>query len=271
MSNLDLLLKKRKKAKETIEGLFENPEQCFVVHYSCESFYNNPSPNSPRITSIAVKSLRSNQITSFSIHQTAEKLKVSFSAIGNHYNTLEADMLKDFYSFVNGFNHSKWIHWNMRDSNYGFSAIEHRYCVLGGAPVIIPDRDKYDLSPLIHDVYGDNYSGHPRLQSLIKMNSITDKDFLSGQGEADAFTNGRYLDLHRSTLRKVDVIHTIGSKASLGTLKTKAWAFNSPLMSAIVVIQKVQQYWLTTFILFIIALLGLFFDLRGLLNSFSSK
>jgi hypothetical protein len=31
----------------------------------------------------------------------------------------------------------KYLHWNMRDINYGFAAIEHRHRVLDGSPVIV--------------------------------------------------------------------------------------------------------------------------------------
>jgi hypothetical protein len=33
----------------------------------------------------------------------------------------------------------KYVHWNMRDVNYGFQAIEHRFRVLGGEPYIVED------------------------------------------------------------------------------------------------------------------------------------
>ena len=55
----------------------------------------------------------------------------------------------------------KYMHWNMRDINYGFPAIEHRYRVLGGNPVIIDDDKKLDLARLLIDIYGVGYAGHP--------------------------------------------------------------------------------------------------------------
>jgi len=39
----------------------------WVIHYSCESFYDRPNGASPRITSIAVRKLDSGQTLSFSI------------------------------------------------------------------------------------------------------------------------------------------------------------------------------------------------------------
>lgn len=265
MSNLGLVFKSLKKSQGILEDLFENPGLCFVVHYSCESFYDRTSGISPRITSIAVKSLGSGQITSFSIHLIAERMGIPFASINQNYNTLETDMLREYYSFVQAHNHSKWIHWKMNDTNYGFKAIEQRYQALQGTPTVISDHNKYDLSSLIRDIYGENYSDHPRMQSLIKMNQITDKDFMNGEQEANAFSQGNYLDLHRSTLRKVGVLHTIGEKAATGTLNTNAWGFRSTWMNILVTLGKIQKHWLTTLILFVAAFLGLFTDIGSLI------
>jgi hypothetical protein len=67
----------------------------------------------------------------------------------------------------------KYLHWNMRDINYGFAALEHRYRVLGGGPIVIEDDKKIDLARLLIDVYGVGYAGHPRLVQLLAMNHIS--------------------------------------------------------------------------------------------------
>jgi len=108
----------------------------------------------------------------------------------------------------------------MRDINYGFPAIEHRYRVLQGDPYIIPDEKEFDLSRILIDAYGAGYTGHPRLQTLLTMNHIAPRDFLIGKAEAEAFDCGNYIGLHQSTLRKVDVIANIAGRANDRTLKT---------------------------------------------------
>jgi len=55
-------------------------------------------------------------------------------------------MLDAYFAFLRTNSERKFIHWNMRDQNYGFRAIEHRYRVLGGDPYIIQDDRKIDLS-----------------------------------------------------------------------------------------------------------------------------
>lgn len=71
-------------------------------------------------------------------------------------------------------------------------------------------------------MYGVGYIGHPRLETLLKRNNISALGFLNGKEEAKAFEQKRYADLHRSTLRKVDVIAIIAQLAYDGDLKTNA-------------------------------------------------
>ena len=77
-------------------------------------------------------------------------------------------MLDAFYAYLRQHQQQPFVHWNMRDKNYGFQAIEYRYNVLGGEPFILPDDRKIDLSRLLIDLYGGGYIGHPRLETLLR-------------------------------------------------------------------------------------------------------
>lgn len=215
-------IKKRKEAIATLNKLMGSPENVLAIHYSCESFYDKTDGKSPRITSIAVRYLKSAQTTSFSIHQIGERENFNLAQIENKYDELERKMLEEFFDFVRTHSGYKWLHWNMRDINYGFHALEHRFKVLGGQPVVINDEQKFDLARILIDMYSVSYAPHPRLPKLIEMNKIAPKDFLSGADEAIAFTNKDYVKLHQSTLRKVDVINNIAQRAYEGTLKTSS-------------------------------------------------
>jgi len=200
--------------------VFADAPNTWVIHYSCESFYNRPNGASPRITSIAVRRLDSGQTLSFSIHQVAEERGVPFAEIEAHYDALERQMLGAFYAHVGGHRGMRYLHWNMRDINYGFAAIEHRFRVLKGEPVVVDDDKKIDLARLFIDIYGVGYVGHPRLENLLEKNSIKPRDFLTGPQEAEAFENRNYVGLHQSTLRKVDVIANIAQRAHYRQLRT---------------------------------------------------
>jgi hypothetical protein len=235
---------KRKAAKKALDAIFEEPDTANVIHYSCESFYNRPTGASPRITSIAVHHVGSRQTISFSIHQAAERKGIDLAQIDQYYNDLERAMLDEFYQYVRAKPNYKWIHWNMRDINYGFLAIEHRYRVLGGEPTQIPNVQLYDLASKLIEIHGRNYANHPRLESIMSLNSISKLDFLTGSQEAEAFENKEYVKLHRSTLRKVDVIRNIADMEWDGTLKTQAKWREEYGTSIVGIVESSTDHWL---------------------------
>jgi hypothetical protein len=215
-------VQKRRQAKAKLSELMSKSDRVIIIHYSCESFYDRPDGSSPRITSIAVRNLDSGQTTSFSIHQIAERNGYSAIALEQHYNELEKLMLEEFYDFVSRHSSHIWLHWNMRDINYGFPAIAHRFKVLQGKPEDVNESKLVDLSRLLIAIYGADYIQHPRLTSLVENNQITYRDLLVGKAEADAFTNKQYVKLHQSTLRKVDILSSIVERAADGSLKTNS-------------------------------------------------
>lgn len=250
-------LQKRNKAKKRLAELIGDPERIVVIHYSCEDFYNRPNGSSPRITSIAVKNLANGQTSSFSIHQMAEKRHIPFAQIGQHYDELEKLMLDRFYEYVRAHSGYTWLHWNMRDVNYGFHAIAHRYEVLSGQPVEIHESQLEDLSRLIVAIYGLRYINHPRLPNLVQKNDISTLDFLSGAEEAAAFNNKEYVKLHLSTLRKVEILANIAERADMGILKTNTRWIDIYRLYPQVIGEWLKEHWLASLISFIIAVIGL--------------
>jgi hypothetical protein len=213
-------IQRHRDAKSEIARLIAQPEQVVVIHYSCESFYDTYNSATPRVTSIAVRNLGSGQTTSFSIHQMAEIKGYSQEETSAHYDDLEKLMLREFYKYVNAHTTHTWLHWNMRDMNFGFQAIAHRYKILKGHPIEVQDSNLINLSQLLIGVYGPNYVQHPRLEQLVKKNNFRHRDFLTGEEEGLAFQNSEYVRLHQSTLRKVEVLSNILKAAENGKLTT---------------------------------------------------
>lgn len=228
-------LKRRKDALAQIRTLMADSKNVLLIHYSCESFYDRTDGSSPKITSIAVRKLNDGQTRSFSIHKEAELQSISKDDIEKSYDKLEKSMLKRFYEFVSKNEDKTFVHWNMRDENFGFAAIELRYQILGGKPYVIQDDKKQDLARLLIDAYGVGYIEHPRLLSIVKKNKITDTNFLSGEKEAQAFKEKNYIKLHQSTLRKVDIFANILQRVADNHLKTNTsyWQLNGGLFLAI--------------------------------------
>ncbi|MDY0207637.1 MAG: hypothetical protein RBR82_13595 [Pseudomonas sp.] len=125
-------IQKRKGMHKELSALYEKSEHVLLIHYSCESFYDIKDGRTPRVTSIAVRNLKTAQTESFSIHKIAERRQVAIADIPTKYDQLEKEMLSEFFEFLKYRQTFHFSHWNMRDGNYGFSAIEHRFQVLGG-------------------------------------------------------------------------------------------------------------------------------------------
>lgn len=246
-----------RKAKETINSFYDNNSHCLIIHYSCESFYDIKDGKTPRITSIAVRYLNTAQTKSFSIHKVAELRKIPLDEINFSYDQLEKEMLKDFFDFVKEHKDYKWIHWNMRDINYGFEALQYRATVLGTKPFEVKDENKFDLARLLIDKYGKGYSGHPRLASILEMNKISPKHWLNGDQEANAFDNKEYVRLHQSTLAKVDVIENILKLTAEENFKTKSKWRDIYGLSPQGLFELAKDHWIYSLILFVIsAVLG---------------
>ncbi|MDJ0615423.1 MAG: hypothetical protein QNJ63_01545 [Calothrix sp. MO_192.B10] len=210
------------KARDKIKKLNEEIDKLLVIHYSCENLSDDNEGYSPRITSIAVQNVDSQNTNSFSIHLIAEEEQLPRENIEQQYNQLEKKMLSKFYEFVRRHNNYNWLHWNMKTVNYGFEAIAHRYKILSSkdAPNI-PESKKFNLSSLILEIYGDNCVDHPRMIELMKINGGVHRSFLSGKDEVEAFRNKEYLKLHKSTLCKVNWFRKIFTLLIEGKLKTQ--------------------------------------------------
>lgn len=236
-------LKGRRKAAERLSALLKQKEHVLVIHYSCESFYDRADGRTPRVTSIAARNLASGQTHSFSIHKVAEQRHIALANITEQYDELERAMLDEFFDFVKTHQNFIWMHWNMRDINYGFQAIEHRYTVLGGAPTKVDDARKFDLARELIAIYGVGYIGHPRLESLVEKNKITNRDFLVGAQEAVAFDNKEFVKLHQSTLRKVDILANIAERTANDSLSTNATWRERYGVHPSVVMEVIKEHW----------------------------
>lgn len=260
-------IKKRKETRRELNKLYENSEHVLLIHYSCESFYDIKDGRTPRITSIAVRNLKSAQTESFSIHKIAERNVVEIADIPSRYDELEKEMLSDFFEFIRYRQTFHFIHWNMRDGNYGFSAIEHRFQVLGKEPHKVPDDKKFDLARALVSLFGRRYVGHGndgRFHALIELNKITDKDALTGKQEADAFESAEYIKLHQSTLRKVDCMSNIVERTVDGSLVTNATWQDKYGMHPKIIIEYVKDHWVWTAIVIVAILSSLIGKLKGL-------
>lgn len=221
MSNT--FVERQRENRSIIETLYEKRDHVIIIHYSCESIYDSDNGKSPKITSIACRSLNTGQTQSFSIQQFSELPEFAGKDIWENFEGIEKLMLDAFFEYVaQKVDSHYWVHWNMRDIGFGFAAIEHRYTVLRGNPIKIPDDRKFDLARIFVGLYGKRYASHPRLKTIMEVNQVATRDFLTGKDEAYAFKDREFLKLHRSTLRKSDVIANLLERSVDGTLKSQS-------------------------------------------------
>ena len=218
----------------TAKSLKKEANRLLVIHYSCQSLNDGNEGYSPRITSIAVLHVGSSTMHSFSIHLVAEIKRIMRDQIQGHYDDLEAEMLRNFYSFVHEHQDHNWLHWNMSNINYGFETIEHRFQVLTNeVPPKIADSHRFNLSTLAAKAYGNNYVDDPKMINLMKLNGGEHRDFLSGKDEVAAFERQEYLKLHKSTMTKVYFFRKVFNKLVAKKLKTQHSNFPARLNSMV--------------------------------------
>ena len=209
-----------------LKQLKRNPENFYIIHYSCQSLYDDNEALSPRITSIAITHYATEQTVSFSTHSIAEELNIALANVKARFDEVELKLLSDFYLFVRDRRDKLWIHWNMRNLTYGFEHLEHRYRVLGGDnAAIIPVERRINLNDLLSQRYGNKYASHPKLKSLMELNGGVHRHFLTGEEEVQAFQNDEFIRMHNSTLAKVGFFHSVLRKILKGKLHTASRGF----------------------------------------------
>jgi hypothetical protein len=260
-------LRSKREARERLKAIDSNRSLTLIIHYSCESFYDIKDGRTPRITSIAIRNFESGQTHSFSIHKSAEQNGIGTDKITEHFDDLERKMLREFFNHVKNLSAHKFIHWNMRDINYGFQAIEHRFKVLGAKPEVIDDSKKVDLARELVTLYGKGYAPHGesgRMHSIVELNKITIRDALTGAQEAEAFENGEFVQLHQSTLRKVDVIANILDRTIDGSLLTTATFRERTGLHPAMITEYLKEHWAWTIFMALAALASIVAVLNNL-------
>ena len=206
------------------------PENFYLIHYSCQSLYDDNEALSPRVTSIAITHYATEQTLSFSTHAVAEELRIGRDEVIDRFDEVEKELLRIFYAFVRDRRDRYWVHWNMRNLTFGFEHLEHRYRTLGGLDAsVIPVERRLNLNDLLADRFGNKYASHPKMKSLMELNGGIHRHFLNGEEEVQAFRNNEFIRMHNSTLCKVGFFYHVIRKLLTGRLKTASKGFGVAL------------------------------------------
>jgi hypothetical protein len=191
--------------------------------------YGENEQLSPRVTSIVVMHLATEQTASFSTHAVAEELGIDRADLFQHLDQIERVLLTSFFEFVRDRRDRYWVHWNMRNITYGFEHIEHRYRVLTQIdPPSIPIERRLNLNDFLSKRYGSDYCSHPKMQCLMEKNGGIHRHFLTGKQEVEAF-RAEFIKMHNSTLCKVGFFKNVIHKLITGRLKTASRGYGQML------------------------------------------
>jgi hypothetical protein len=212
-----------RKAREALERIKKHRKKCLIVHYACQSLYDDNDTHSPRIANIVVKDYDSDQTFSFAFHLVAEKLNVAKADITARMDDIERGLLEDFFDFVRQHPGNIWLHWNMTNLVFGFETLAHRYSVLTGknAPSIDMEN-RINLAEVVAGRYGPNYADVPHIPALMQLNGGIKRDFVPGAEEVDLFEHQEFARLHSSTMAKVGFFREVVDKLLDRKLKTKS-------------------------------------------------
>lgn len=218
----------QREAQRTLDRLCERHERVYAIHYACQSLRPEERSGSPRITAVAVCRLDGRAVMTASIGAEAEVERLAPMRILAELDALERRLLDKLFAFLAGHPDAEFLHWNMRDAVFGFQAIAHRYSVLGGTPIEIAPRRRFDLALIVQRLYGAGYVVPQTLRQLASDNGILGFDFIPGEAEAEAFERGRYASVERSTLAKAQLLREIARRAHERRLATRAgwWTRN---------------------------------------------
>lgn len=211
-----------KKAGESLARIKNHRKNCLIIHYACQSLYDDREGLSPRISNIVIRDLENEQTFSFAIHLVAEKMHVAKSDIVVRYDQIETQLLEDFFQFVRDHPGHLWLHWNMINLQFGFETLAHRFSVLTGKNAPSVDMDsRINIAGIVSGKYGSNYADVPHMPNLMKVNGGIKRDFVAGKDEVELFKNEEFARLHASTIAKVAFFSEVVHLMIDGKLKTQ--------------------------------------------------
>ncbi len=211
---------RRQAALDEISRAASSRAHAFVLHYVGATF----AAAERRITAIAARNLGSGVTECFEIESELRRNGIEpHHASNKELDQAERRMFDRFYAFVREHRNHFWLHWNMRNSMFGFPALENRQIALGGRKATIPDQFRVDLADRLIDIYGDSYANPTnRLRSLAEINRIALPHLIDGPDQGRVLEHGDFAAGTRSLLNRIDVMYVVAIKIFDRTLKTKS-------------------------------------------------
>lgn len=180
----------------------------FVVHYACGSFDEIDRP----VTSIAITGIQGTRdARDFSIVDFLDLQPSDADITRERFLNAEKKLISAFIDYLKSKKNSAplvLLHWNMRDTLYGFPAIENRCEIHNIDYDPLSDVRKIDIPQQLIESLGLYYTSRSgRMRALIELNNLGDPLIRYGKDEAvsiEGATKSALLTVKRSVLLKVN-------------------------------------------------------------------
>lgn len=219
-----------KEANDILKNYIKQKSQYMFIHYARQNCFENSYEKGPRVISIVVMNADSEQTMAFSLKKSAEKHGGDFFHVSkDEQDTIELEMLNSFFEYIRSNSSKKWFHWNMKNNNFGFVAIEERYKELGGQSIKIDEDKKINIAVLLKKKYGTNYAQNckwnggvaGKMYDTFLQNNIDEAEILNGEQEVKEYILQNIMAIEQSVQGKVKAFRIIIEKASDNVLKTR--------------------------------------------------
>lgn len=260
-ANTAALVKERAEIRDRISQLYNGAYRSLLIHYACESF-DAALGNPVRITGIAIRNLKTGQTVSWTIFGEAQRKKRTRTVLQD-LDLLERSVLQAFSRHIKKYDDCTFIHWNMRDTKFGFTHLHRRATALGIKLHALQDSCKFDLSNAIYKLYGDRHAKPVatdgttgRIFSIAELNGIDRREAISGKAEGEAFAQGEYVKIEGSTLRKLGIFSDIFDRLHRGNFKHEAPWRDTWGLSLSAGVHTLRTHWVVTLLIFLGAVGG---------------
>ena len=219
-----------KEAKIILSDYVKKKSNYMFIHFARQNCFEDAYEKGPRIIAIVVMNAASEQTMAFSLKKSAEKYGSNFWGVNDsEKDIIEQDMLQSFFEYAKSNAEKTWLHWNMKNNNFGFSAIEERYKSLGGTPFPFEEGKLVNISVLLKKKYGHNfaqdcmYNGKSvgKMYDIFTLNKMQDVNILNGEQEVKEYILKNIMSIELSVVGKLKAFQKIMEKAADDDLKVR--------------------------------------------------
>lgn len=223
-------INEHKEANKILETYSKKKSDYIFIHYARQNCFEDAYEKGPRVIAIVVTDADSGQTMVFSLKKIADEQGNNFFEVSNEEkDKIEKMMLSSFFDYAKKNKQKIWLHWNMKNNNFGFSAIEERYKNLGGNPEHFEENMLINISTVLRRKYGMDYARNAlwngkemgKMYDIFQLNNIKDGKILNGEQEIKEYILKNINSIEQSLLNKVKAFQMIVEYACDNVLVTR--------------------------------------------------